>query len=390
MHRLGEGGELKDMAEMTRRERIMAASRKGHADRLPFLHCWRHSQIGLAERECRNRGMGISWARPCYIAEMHNVECIEKQNASTGTVEVRRSYSTPVGSVYLDEKREPGVGQWHAQRSWKDVQPWAKSRLIKQPEDYEVVKYMVENTEYIPDYFPIEQAREWLGDDGVVMSWIPKTPMSLLMIEWIGSEEGRFYIHHARYRDKVEELYEAMSKSLEPLYEIAARSPADIIWIPENLEGYLVNPRLFEKYFMPEYEKCARVLHEHGKLLAAHMDGRLGVLKDLIAKTPIDIIEALHPPPVGDMPISEALSLWREKAIWVGYPGAVYTLGPEAVKKHALELLRSVVPGDRLVIEMSTENLVSNENLLMLTSVLENAELPLTEEKIQKIERSLS
>ena len=90
------------------------------------------------------------------------------------------------------------------------------------------------------------------------------------------------------------------------------------------------------------------------------------------------------------MPISEALSLWKEKAIWVGYPGAVYTLGPEAVKKHALELLRSVVPGDRLVIEMSTENLVSNENLLMLTSILENAELPLTEEKIDRIERSLS
>jgi len=390
MHRLGEGGELKDMAEMTRRERIMAASRKGHADRLPFLHCWRHSQIGLAERECRNRGMGISWARPCYFQKMHNVECTEKQDTSTGTVEVRRTYSTPVGSVYLDEKREPGVGQWHAQRSWKDVQPWAKSRLLKQPEDYEVVKYMVDNTEYIPDYFPIEQAKEWLGEDGIVMSWITKTPMALLMIEWIGSEEGRFYIHHARYRDKVEELYEAMSKSLEPLYEIAARSPAEIIWIPENLEGYLVNPRLFEKYFMPEYEKCARVLHEHGKLLAAHMDGRLGVLKDLIAKTPIDIIEALHPPPVGDMPISEALSLWREKAIWVGYPGAVYTLGPEAVKKHALELLRSVVPGDRLVIEMSTENLVSNENLLMLTSVLENAELPLTEDKIDRIERSIS
>ena len=92
---------------------------------------------------------------------------------------------------------------------------------------------------------------------------------------------------------------------------------------------------------------------------------------------------------MGDLPISEALSLWKEKVIWLGYPGAVYTLGPEEVKKHALELLRSVVPGERLVITMSTENLVSNENLLMLTSVLENAELPLTEEKIDRIEGSL-
>ncbi len=375
---------------MTRRERIMTASRKGRADKLPFLHNWRHSQMGWAERECRNRGMGISWARPCYIMEMHNVESTEEQVASTGMVLVRRTYNTPVGSVYLEEKREPGVGQWHGLRSWRDVMPWQKSRLIKEPKDYEVVKYMVENTEYIPDYFPIEQANEWLGEDGVVLSWIPKTPMAALMIELIGSEEGRFYIHHARYRDKVDELYEAMCKSLEPLYEIAARSPADIIWLPENTEGYLVNPRLFEQYFMPEYEKCARVVHGHGKLLAAHMDGRLGVLKDLIARSPIDIIEALHPPPVGDIPIDEALSLWQDKAIWVGYPGAVYTLGPEAVKEHALELLGSVLPGDRLVIAMSTENLVSDENLLMLASVLEDADLPLTEDKIERIEKSLS
>lgn len=378
------------MAEMTRRGRIMAASRKERPDKLPFLHNWRHSQMGWAERECRNRGMGISWARPCYIMEMHNVESTEEQIVSTGTVVVRRTYNTPVGSVYLEEKRETGVEQWHALRSWKDVMPWQKRRLIAGPEDYEVVKYMVENTEFIPDYFPIEQANEWLGEDGVVMSWIPKTPMAMLMIEWIGSEEGRFYIHHARYRDKVDELYETMSKSLEPVYEIAAKSPADIIWLPENTEGYLVNPRLFEKYFMPEYEKCARVLHEHGKLLAVHMDGRLGVLKDLIARSSIDIIEALHPPPVGDVPIGEALSVWEEKVIWVGYPGAVYALGPGAVKKHALELLRSTMPGDRLVITMSTENLVSDENLLMLASVLENAHLPLTEEKIHKIERSLS
>jgi len=377
------------MAEMTRRNRILTTSRKERADKLPFLHNWRHSQLGGAERECRNRGMGISWARPCYTQKMHNVECTEKQEVSTGTVEVRRTYSTPVGSIYMDEKKEPGVGQWHANRSWNDVQPWAKDRLIKTPKDYDVLKYMIENTEYIPDYFPIEQAKDWLGDDGVVLSWIPKTPMSQMMIELVGGEEGRFYIHHAKYRDKVEEIYEAISRSLEPLYEIAAKSPAEIIWIPENLEGYLVNPMLFEKYFMPEYEKCARVVHEHGKLLGAHMDGRLNVLKDLIAKTPIDIIEAFHPPPMGDLPISEALSLWKEKTIWLGYPGAVYTLGPAEVKKHALELLRSAVPCERLVISMSSENLVSNENLLMLTSILENVELPLTEEKIDRIEKSL-
>ncbi len=377
------------MTEMTRLERIMTATHKKQADKLPFFYSWANSQIGWAERECRNRGMGMFWARPPYITKMHGVKSSETQAVSSGKVVLRRTYSTPVGSVYLDEKREPGVEQWHALRSWRNILPWQTDRLIKGPEDYKVLKYMIENTEYIPYYFPIEQAMDWLGDDGVVVNTLPLSPMQTLMVDWIGSEGGRFFIHHAKYPDLVEELYRAISKSREPLYEIAAKSPAPINACGGNIDGVLVNPKLFQKYFMPEYEKQAKVLHEHGKLMQVHMDGRVGVLKDLIAKTPIDIVEALHPPPMGDLPIGEALSLWKDKVVWASFPASVIILGPEAVKKHALNLLRDVGSGDRLAI-VFREKTIPNEELLMLTSVLENADLPLTKEKINRIERSLA
>ena len=45
------GREALRMREMTRKERIMAATRKDQVDRFPFLHWWRHMQIGWAERE---------------------------------------------------------------------------------------------------------------------------------------------------------------------------------------------------------------------------------------------------------------------------------------------------------------------------------------------------
>ena len=67
------------MAEMTRRERIMAATRKERADKLPFFHYWRHSQIGWAERQCRNRGMGMNWVRPPFTVKLHGVEIQETQ-----------------------------------------------------------------------------------------------------------------------------------------------------------------------------------------------------------------------------------------------------------------------------------------------------------------------
>lgn len=100
MHRVGDptGGEV-SMPEMTRRERIMTVTHKKRADKLPFFILWRHSQIGRAERECRNRGMGMYWQRPPYITKMHGVKSSETQAVSSGKVVLRRTYSTPVGSI---------------------------------------------------------------------------------------------------------------------------------------------------------------------------------------------------------------------------------------------------------------------------------------------------
>jgi hypothetical protein len=93
----------------------------------------------------------------------HGVEVAEKPAVMEGKTIIRRTYSTPIGSVYEEEWREAGVGQWHANRSWRGVTPWLTSHLIKGPEDYEVVKYIVENTEYLADYFPIELP--WTGSE---------------------------------------------------------------------------------------------------------------------------------------------------------------------------------------------------------------------------------
>lgn len=373
------------MVEMTRRERIMASVTGQRADNLPFFHWWRHMQIGWAERECRNRGMGVCWERPSYVERLHDVEVTEQRAVVEGKPVIRRTYSTPVGSVYEDEFREPGTFQWHANRGWKDVTPWLSTKMIKGPEDYRVVKYIVEHTEYEADYFPIEQAMDWLGDEGLVLDSLPHSPFQTLMINWIGSDGGRCFFHLVDHKELFDDLCQAISKSREPMYEIAAKSPAPIAWLGDNIDGQLVSPRLFKEYSMPEYDKLAGVLHTHGKPLGVHMDGRLDCLKDLIAKTPIDIIEALHPIPMGDLPLAEALAAWPEKTIWLGFPGGVYELGPQATQDLALTLLREAGSGNRLAIEMSTENLVSNENLLALTSVLEKASLPLSAELVDRI-----
>ena len=63
---------------------------------------------------------------------------------------------------------------------------------------------------------------------------------------------------------------------------------------------------------------------------------------------------------------------------------------PTASKKYLFDLLRSMIPGDGLAIEASTENLVSDEHLLLLSKVMEKATLPLSSRNIDKIEHTLS
>jgi hypothetical protein len=138
---------------------------------------------------------------------------------------------------------------------------------------------------------------------------------------------------------------------------------------------------------MPEYEKQAAILHRHGKLMMVHMDGRLDNVKHLIPRTPVDIIEAFHPLPMGDLSLDEARALWKDKVIWMGFPGSVFHMGPQATIEHMLSLLKEAVPGTQFAVEMSTENQVSNANLCALTSVLEKVELPITIEAVERLAR---
>ncbi|MFH1567900.1 MAG: hypothetical protein ABIL09_07850, partial [Gemmatimonadota bacterium] len=185
-----------------------------------------------------------------------------------------------------------------------------------------------------------------------------------------GSEGGRFFYHLEDHPELVEGLYRVLCRSREALTEIAAQSPAPVVLCGDNLDDFLVSPKLFERYFMPVYAQQAAVLHRGGKLMAVHMDGRLRALQEMIARTEIDIVEAFHPPPMGDVRLGEALRAWPGKSIWVGFPSAIYDQGPEAVQRYAADLVAEAGEAGRVVVAASTENLVSNQNLLSLAGAL--------------------
>jgi hypothetical protein len=101
------------------------------------------------------------------------------------------------------------------------------------------------------------------------------------------------------------------------------------------------------------------------------MDGKLMALKDLIAKTDLDVIEAFTPPPMGDLSLEEARVLWRGKIISLNFPESLFLEGSNVVQKHILSLLREASPGDRFILSI-TEDIPSKyreTGLLAITSI---------------------
>ena len=97
------------------------------------------------------------------------------------------------------------------------------------------------------------------------------------------------------HSEEIEELYRVMSKKERELYCIAADSPAEVIWAPDNINGLITNPKLLEKYVAPFYNEVTSILHRKAKLFMVHMDGKLRCLLNSIKRTKIDIVEGFTP-----------------------------------------------------------------------------------------------
>jgi hypothetical protein len=377
---------------MSNRDALLATIHKKHADRIPFIIRSRFLPFSQVEREARNQGLALNYMMPCMYTTMPHVKVTSpilfKWWAVAKKTVGRITFETPVGTVWTTQTFNDFAGVMEDCLDYEGIESYMRPDLVKKPEDWEVLKFMAEDLEYEPCYKYIELFKQLLGDEGIIFTFVGyHSPYTTLLIEWVGA---RLYIDHIKYPDKVESVIEALAKSYEKQYPIGANAPADIIKYGDHIDEVLINPHIFERYILPEHNKFARMAHARGKVTAIHCDGRLNKLKHIIGKLEHDIIHAITPPPIGNLPIAEALDLWKDKILWINCE--YHFMGAEGLKKHLLALLRSIIPvsqGYRIVMDASTERWVPPECLRMFVKIMSKATLPLTEDKVDKIEKSL-
>jgi len=323
-------------------ERVWTVLKGGMPDRIPWLIYSNHLPRGSFERRMRDMGLGLDVRCSVYKVYTPNV----KVETRTVGDYVYTIYRTPQGEVY--SKHRTGLTfQFQGQGSWMVEHP------VKKTEDLKAVKFMVEDMVYEPQYEIYRQLEEELEGDGIVTAGADYTPLMKVIISYMGFKT--FALTYWRHMEAIEDLMESLDRKYLEMYKIIAHSPAKIVRVGDNIDGVMISPGLFEKYLLPYYNKYADILKEKGKTVISHMDGRLKRLKELVAKTKLDAIEAFTPPPMGDLPVKEAREAWKDKVVWINFPEEVFLRTAEEIRDYTLKLLEEMAPGLGYIISITED-----------------------------------
>ncbi|MCC6581213.1 MAG: hypothetical protein IT440_12320 [Phycisphaeraceae bacterium] len=312
---------------MTPRQRVELALQGRLGDRVPFTIYEGKIPQCVAERQMRNRGLCIvNRLHPVYRAHSPNVQVRgETYTDAAGRHMTRTWYDTPVGVV--SSLSEPA-----------GFTTWQHERLFKSPDDYKVLRFLLQDEQYEPTYDSFLRAQQALGDDFILRAGLGLEPLqSLISGNLIGMEQ--FAIEWMDNRDEILTLVDIIVEQRRKLYPIVAQSPALITNYGGNVVPAMIGRDVFRDYYLPHYNEAADIFHKHGKLLGCHFDDKCALIADLIGQTRLDYIEAFTPAPDTDMTLAQARKAWPGKILWINFPSSQHLKSDAEVKQITLDLL---------------------------------------------------
>ncbi len=282
---------------MNLRERMLTMLRGGTTDRIPWnVYGWLAPK-NEAARLLQSKGLSYMNSRRIYREIFHEVTVRRDERILDGEKHFIIEIETPHGTLTQDAVIEHAYGSL-----------WVRKHFITSVQDYPAAEFCMRHTTFEPDFEPWQEADAELGDAGFVIGEVMPIPIMTLMVNWMGVEtmvEG-IYDHTAGF----EALLDALDAHYARQNQLAAESPAEVIWWGDNVTGSIISPRLFERYVAPVYARTLPVLLGAGKIPIAHYDGSIRPLAKNLARTDLPVIEAFTPPPWGDIPVSEAKAAW--------------------------------------------------------------------------------
>ena len=297
---------------MTLRDRILAVYRGETPDVVPYMldlsHWFYHKNrmpwdLSTAyeepERELidYHRQMGVGFYVPnlgsFYSVSLPDDVVMETEKHSAGGVpEIIWRIKTPLGAIERRRKWEENTYAWGISR-------WG----IQTEDELRVFAYAMSRRTFAPKWDSYRAWADRVGDCGVTYLSPGYSAMGHLMHYWMGVEGVTYATVDSP--SALQEAVEAINTNTLDLVGLLGQSPAEVIIMGDNFSSDIQPPHFFERWSKPFYAEAARRLHEAGKYVAVHIDGRLKGAIAMIRDAGADCGDAITPTPMGDLSPAE-------------------------------------------------------------------------------------
>lgn len=322
------------------RERLEAFWSGEKPDRIPFTTYeskipsdWRDPVI----QQMFADGLGVLRFIDTWTTTYRDVEIINDAITIDGEPQRRQIWRTPVGAI---------------EAIWS--QNWHRKYFLETADDYRVMTFIAEHTDYAPAYESFAAQAADLPEHVIAVPRMGRTPLQTILVDYAGL--ANFALHLYEFADEMRALYDALLVNFRRLAEIVAAGPGRYINILENFTAETLGPRRYAEFLLPVYEETFGMFRDAGKCVGYHYDGNLQSVKELVARAPLDLIESLTPPPEGDMTLAEARAAFPDKLFWSNVNLGCYELPPQELKEEMWRRIEAGAPdGRRLAFEVSED-----------------------------------
>ena len=327
---------------MTNRERLLAVLHGDRPDRIPFsIYEWK-IPWGSEKRRLRARGLALMRRFPGWAVEYPHCDWEMRCYRENGRVCERETVRTPVGEI--------SAVFWPNQTCNVRAQ---KEFWVKTEADYETAIFMVRDAVFRPAYDEIRSARQDLGEDGLVFIWKGYSPLQQIVLQWLGIE--RYCFELADRPSCVWALYDALREREQDIYEIVAAAPVEVVQCCANPIQSVLGRDLFVTRVLSTIEAGVEQLHAAGKLASIHVDGDNALWAPDLARSGIDVMEALTPAPDTDLTMTDMRCLFESKILWANFPSSMHVSTAAQIRQATGAILDAVAPGDRFILGITED-----------------------------------
>ena len=318
---------------MQPKERLLAALSGREIDRLPwspFLAYYWEDQPAAVQKRGQLAFLQELGADP-LLRGSHVLHHVQENGFTIRTEQSGRErltiYETPVGNLRLRHVYSSAGNTWF---------------LVEHPvssiEDFRLLGWIFEHLSVMPNLGEYETDAMRFGQDALCVPVIGadcKTCFQSMVERWVGTIELAYAV--ADFPDVVEETLQSMLHVSLQTVDIALQSSAESFIFWEDSSTTNISPAMFERYVAPEINAWGRRIHADGRYLIHHACGHLQDLIPLMAKTEIDMIESISPPPTGN------IELWDARAMLPDHIGLCGGIEPTVFLNSSVEELEIYV-----------------------------------------------